>query len=215
MNQNTDVDIVKSASATESAGAVDTIADPTADDKKELRSFLRDEYMFLQQTYDDFDRRLIVIKGWSVTIGSSAIVAGFIAHRYAWLGGIAAALLFWINEGMWKQLQFHYRPRIIDIEVAFQTNTFSQIKPFQLYHQWMQSFSTVAQKKARLGRIWSLNIVLVPHWPIIIICASLFSIDCAGISLHAQLPKPLSSPSCSDRLAILTANAGHSFPSRL
>lgn len=38
---------------------------------------LKDEYSMLQQFYEDFDKRILGIKGWSATIALAAIGAGF------------------------------------------------------------------------------------------------------------------------------------------
>jgi hypothetical protein len=40
-------------------------------------AFLRDEYLLLQKFYEDYDARVITIKGWSATIGMAAIGGGF------------------------------------------------------------------------------------------------------------------------------------------
>ena len=41
-------------------------------DEREHRSFLKDEYLLLQNQYEDYDRRSLTIKGW---VGSGAAAA--------------------------------------------------------------------------------------------------------------------------------------------
>jgi hypothetical protein len=44
--------------------------------------FLKDEYLLLQKFYEDFDARIITIKGWSATVGLAAIGGGFFQSQY-------------------------------------------------------------------------------------------------------------------------------------
>ena len=39
--------------------------------------FLKDEYLLLQNFYEDFDRRALLIKGWSVTVAIAGLTLGF------------------------------------------------------------------------------------------------------------------------------------------
>ena len=38
---------------------------------------LKDEYLFLEQDYEDIDKKCLNIKGWNVTLVAVLIVAGF------------------------------------------------------------------------------------------------------------------------------------------
>src|SRR2546422_10117971 len=40
-------------------------------------TLLKDEYLLLQKFYEDFDARVVTIKGWSASIGIAAIGGGF------------------------------------------------------------------------------------------------------------------------------------------
>jgi hypothetical protein len=42
-------------------------------DKSTKISLLKDEYILLQNFYEEFDQRLLTIKGWSVTVALGAI----------------------------------------------------------------------------------------------------------------------------------------------
>ncbi len=50
-------------------------------------TLLRDEYLLLQNFYENFDTRFVTIKGWSATVGMAAIGGGFYQTRYLWLFG--------------------------------------------------------------------------------------------------------------------------------
>lgn len=57
-------------------------------------NLLKEEYFFLQQAYEDFDRRALLIKGWSVTLSLGGIVIGFQKRsiQILILSGIASLL---------------------------------------------------------------------------------------------------------------------------
>jgi hypothetical protein len=69
-------------------------------------SMLKDEYLLLQKFYEDFDARIVTIKGWSATIGMAAIGGGFYQTHYLWLFGAAVAVVFWLVEALWKSFQY-------------------------------------------------------------------------------------------------------------
>ena len=88
-------------------------------------SLLKDEYLLLQKFYEDFDARIVTIKGWSATIGMVAIGGGFYQSHYLWLFASGAAVIFWLIESVWKSFQYMYGPRIQEIEEAFQKDEFN------------------------------------------------------------------------------------------
>jgi len=71
-------------------------------------TLLRDEYLLLQNFYENFDTRIVTIKGWSATVGMAAIGGGFYQTRYLWLFGAAASVIFWLIEALWKSFQYMY-----------------------------------------------------------------------------------------------------------
>jgi hypothetical protein len=46
-------------------------------DEQTKVALLKDEYLTLQQFYEDFDKRILGIKGWSATIAIAAIGVAF------------------------------------------------------------------------------------------------------------------------------------------
>ena len=63
---------------------------------------LKDEYLHLQKTVEDFDQRTLTIKAWSVTTSMAGIAASFL-HRDAAVISLLAALAslsFWMTEAL-------------------------------------------------------------------------------------------------------------------
>ena len=122
-------------------------------------ALLKDEYLLLLKFYEDFDARLIIIKGWSATVGLAAIGLGFQhGKREIWLFAAGAASIFWLLEGTWKTFQYSYSPRIREIEAAFKSGNFNDIVPLQTYTRWYDGWN-----ERRLIRNLALPIVWMPH----------------------------------------------------
>lgn len=110
---------------------------------EQKRQFLRDEYLFLQQTYEDFDKRALSIKSWAVTICFVGIGLGF-QHKTAafWLISASGALLFWLVEARWKTAQYSHALRIRRIEGHLRGDWDKQgLVPFQIYHSWYRAYA--------------------------------------------------------------------------
>jgi hypothetical protein len=135
-------------------------------------SLLTDEYLLLQKFYEDFDSRIVTIKGWSATIGMAAIGGGFSTKSpYLWLFGAGAGVVFWLVEALWKSFQYMYGPRIKLIEQAFASEEFSGVSPLQIYSSW---FATLQQQGFGIFRIARLPIVAFPHFITVAAGISLF-----------------------------------------
>ena len=109
-----------------------------ADQKDE---FLKDEYLLLQGFYEDFDRRALLIKGWSVTVAIAGLALGFeksLPTIWA-LAGIAATL-FWIIDGKWRTYQYANRKRIKEIEAHFRNERGNDVVPLQVYEWWWSGY---------------------------------------------------------------------------
>jgi|ERR1700726_767113 len=146
-------------------------------DEKTTQTLLKDEYLLLQKFYEDFDSRLMAIKGWSATIGLAAIGAGFYQSRFLWLFAAGAAVVFWILEALWKSFQYMYAPRIAELEEAFRTGSFT-MAPLQIYTSWFEAFESDGfQLLARMR----MGIVLFPHIVTLIAGVVLFLLEVTGI----------------------------------
>jgi hypothetical protein len=117
-------------------------------DEKELRGFLKEEYLLLQNQYEDYDRRSLTIKGW---VGSGTTAALALAFNNSYRGAvlipvfvIAIAATFWYLEAYWKLFQYAIADRIRIIEAFFRDDSeilFPHPAPFQVYHFWFKSFA--------------------------------------------------------------------------
>lgn len=117
-------------------------------DDKERRGFLKDEYLFLQGQYEDFDRRSITIKGW-ITSGSIVGLAlsidkTYLVSIYVPVAMIIISLMIWYLEATWKLFQYALADRIRIIEAYFRNDQDIIVKnpdPFQIYNYWFRSYS--------------------------------------------------------------------------
>jgi hypothetical protein len=139
---------------------------------------LRDEYLFLQKTYEDFDARAITMKGWSATIGLTAIGAAFYQSPFLWPFAALASLVFWGIETTWKGFQYAYAPRIALLEKVFLTQEFDDVAPFQIYTSW---FDVVERSGFRFMQHMRLGVVMFPHVIIIVAGVTLFLLEALGV----------------------------------
>jgi hypothetical protein len=133
---------------------------------------IKQEYFKLQDFYEDFDKRIQTIKGWSITVALAAIAAG-LNYKNEYLGLFAAisSFVFWIIDATWKSFQYHYRPRIAEIEEKMRAEDITDIKPLQIYASWGDSYR---QKKYTPIKLFSYSIVYIPHLPIVLIGLAFF-----------------------------------------
>jgi hypothetical protein len=117
-------------------------------DDKERRSLLKDEYLFLQSQYEDFDRRSLTIKGCISTGTIAAIAIAFnSSYRHAYIVPIMVALIsavFWYLEAYWKLFQYALADRIGIIEAYFRDDQYILVRnpaPFQIYDWWFRSYN--------------------------------------------------------------------------
>lgn len=161
-----------------------------------LREDLGKEYYALVSTVSDFDVRLMVIKGWSVTLSLAALGLGFQQQHYALFGlGALTALGFWFLDRLVKTFQVRYYPRMRDIEYAAsklnsttlpgigqvsspRIDMYWSYKGGQPTEDWRgdEPERMDAEMVRRLVRIkpWFMPQVLLPHWVAVVIGAGLF-----------------------------------------
>ena len=166
-------------------------------------SYLKDEYLFLQKTYEDFDQRLLLIKGWSITASLAGIAAAFQYKVPAvWLISAGTAVLFWAIEAIWKSFQYAHSGRIREIEAFFRgdtptdTQVANVLPPFQIYNSWYRTYShpvprplsDLAEKKATITplqqwiQIAKMPMIAMPH---VLILATAILLFCCR---HQVLP---------------------------
>jgi hypothetical protein len=167
-------------------------------DDRERRSLLKDEYLLLQNHYEDFDRRSLTIKGWIAAGAVTALAISFgSSFRYAWVLPILVAVLaaaFWYIEAHWKLFQSAIGDRIRIIEAYFRADPdILQDKvptPFQAYHRFYRSYaldealytyekSQDGRPRTRSKRLWQLarqSFVYQPYATIIVLSVAAFMI---------------------------------------
>lgn len=112
-----------------------------------IREELKEEYLFLQQTYEDFDNRALLIKSWCITISLGALALGFDSSKGGFSTSLflfvaGSALLFWLIEAKWKTFQYANAYRIRIIEAYFRGDeNYQNIVPFQIYNSWFKAYS--------------------------------------------------------------------------
>lgn len=128
--------------------------------------FLKDEYLFLQNSYESFDQRALTIKGWAVTLSLGGFAAGFQYRSVSlWILGSVSALLFWLIEATWKSFQYTLAARITQIEKYFAADVSGDIHALQAYSSWFYEWRRISPIR-RISGAATLFIVCVPYVPI-------------------------------------------------
>jgi hypothetical protein len=117
--------------------------------ENERRNYLKDEYLLLQNQYEDYDKRSLTIKGW-VSAGAAAALALAPNSSFMVVGlflpisvAVIVAAIWWL-EAYWKVFQYALNDRIRMIEAYFRNEPDILIKdpgiPFQTYNWWYKSY---------------------------------------------------------------------------
>lgn len=144
----------------------------------EKATLLKDEYLFLQEAYEDFDRRALQIKSWSITIYAASI--GFALERglpEMWVLLLISSSLFWYIEATWKSFQYAHQKRMYVIEDYFSgEREESTIELLAITSSWMKRY---AQNKRIIPRGSFQSFVMFPHVVAVIISTiMLFYVYC-------------------------------------
>lgn len=151
------------------------------------KGYLKDEYVLLQNLYEDYDRRSLTIKGWMSVASVAGIGLGFGEHGSPriWLVVAATALCIWYLEGRWKLFQHGLRDRIRILEAAFRGEADILVKdpaPFQIYSWWFKStrydtpiypYETATRPRPFIWRLLTMMVqdfVFLPYLPIVAFC---------------------------------------------
>jgi len=159
------------------------------------RGFLKDEYLFLQAQYEDYDRRSLTIKGWVSTGAVAALALAFNSsyQREAAVIPMMVAVLIcivWYLEAYWKCFQYALADRIRIIEAHFRKDQdvlFKDPEPFQIYHWWFRSYAydqpifeyerkeRPRSRSLRLRRAAFQRFVMLPYVPLLVFCVIIFA----------------------------------------
>jgi len=164
---------------------------------EQRHNYLRDEYLFLQQQYEDYDKRSLTIKSWVSSGAAAALALAFNASSMFVTVIVAIIVLVtWYLEAYWKLFQYALADRIRIIEAYFRNDPdvlFKNPDPFQTYHWWFKSYKKDEpiygyektapgnQKRPRSHRSRLIQaafqrFVYLPYLPIVVLCFASFLI---------------------------------------
>lgn len=126
---------------------------PAAADINEFElTLLKEEYFFLQNTVEDYNRQIWVIKSLGITGIGAAIVLTLQQNRgLIALMGCALPIFFWVLESQWKHFQRGFNPRVAELEKLLLNDC--QLRGPAIYSSWGRSFKRSATSK-RQGYLW-------------------------------------------------------------
>ncbi len=146
---------------------------------KQLLRFLKEEYLQLQRTIEEFDGRALTIKAWSVTFSMMALVGAFAAHAPpALLIAVFGSCLFWWIECMWKTSQYAFYQRINVLEDYF-AGKGERPAPFQIGRSWYERWSRLSFR--RMCRILLWPRVALPHAAVAFLGCLLYTLTLVDI----------------------------------
>lgn len=115
-------------------------------DEETRANLLKDEYIMLQNFYEDIDSKGLTIKNWAITVALATIGAGFLYRKEMLLVGFFVSLAFWYQEAYWRGLSYFFAVRIKDIEKAFKNKQWEDMTPLQVYSTWTAEYQKVGSK---------------------------------------------------------------------
>ena len=139
------------------------------DDKR--AELLKDEYIMLQQFYEEIDSKGLTIKGWSITVALATIGTGILYRREILLVGLLSALVFWYLEAHWRGLSHFFSTRIREIEAAFQGDEWKKEAPLQVYATWDKEYEL---HKDQTRHYMLKQSSLLPHTAIAVVCLLIY-----------------------------------------
>ncbi len=122
--------------------------------------FLKDEYIMLQQFYEDIDEKGLTIKSWAITVALAAIGTGIVYRKEVLLTGFFASPVFWYLEAYWRGMSHFFSVRIKSIESAFQTKKWKEETPLQVYTTWDEEY---LRSKDQTFRYMFKRTSMLPH----------------------------------------------------
>jgi hypothetical protein len=160
------------------------------------QDYLKEEYLFLQAQYEDYDTRSLTIKSWIGTGAVGALALSFDSSysqnpKFLIAAVAVVVCVVWFLEAYWKIFQHGFSDRIRVIEAYFRDDPDiieKQPAPFQIYHAWFISRTEDEpiypdEHKTRPRPFWvrllkqSLQpFVCLPYFPILVLCGASFAI---------------------------------------
>ena len=146
--------------------------------KEKLEALLEQEYFHLQRQVEDFDKRMLTIKAWSITFSFAAIGAAYsVQQPLVLLVASGSAFVFWMIEILWKTFQYAHYKRIHQIEDYYK-GAETEINPLQIGKTWSKSFRTRRLKNFLRILFWPH--VYLPHIIVVIAGLILYYLETAS-----------------------------------
>lgn len=143
-------------------------------------TILKEEYFKIHELMERFDEKVIVMKGWSITVSTAAVGAAFVEEKPALLLlAAAAAFFFWVIESFWKTFQEAHYLRLRAIESYFAGRE-ADIEALQIGSTWMHAWHKglgggAGPVRARWGQRMTELHVALPHAAFVVGCLLLFT----------------------------------------
>lgn len=132
---------------------------------------LKDEYIMLQNFYEDIDSKGLTIKNWAITVALATIGTGVLYKKEMLIVGFFASLAFWYQEAYWRGLSYFFAVRIKDIESAFREKKWEEETPLQVYSTWTAKYN---EEGAKTFKYLFTQTTILPHVLIAAICLLLY-----------------------------------------
>ena len=116
------------------------------------QNMLEKEYFFLQNTIEDYNKQIWVIKALGIS-ATGAVLALMLQMKLSAIAiiGCSIPLFFWILESQWKHFQRGFYPRVAEIE-SILLNNCGYCSP-AIYGGWSRSLKRNPVLK-RQGYLW-------------------------------------------------------------
>ncbi len=129
-------------------------SDPQPKTKPEFElEMLKQEYFFLQNTIEDYNKQIWVIKALGIA-GTGAVINLVLQQKQQQgltaLIGCSIPLFFWILESQWKHFQRGFYPRVYEIEEIFKER---DLCTPAIFGKWSATFKRNPTSK-RNGYLW-------------------------------------------------------------
>jgi hypothetical protein len=129
--------------------------------KEQRANLLKDEYIMLQQFYEDMDAKALNIKNWAITVAVATIGAGVLyGNNLLLFVAFLASLVFWYLEAHWRGLSHFFVVRINEIEAIVKDGKADKAVPLQVYTKWEEEY---ARKGDQTFRYMLKTSSIVPH----------------------------------------------------
>lgn len=113
---------------------------------------LKEEYFFIQNTIEDYNRQIWLIKALGIT-GTGGAIALSLQEKQGAIAllGCAIPVFFWVLEGQWKHFQRGFYPRAAELERILVTEY--NLRGPAIFGDWSRVFKRTDQPK-RNGLLW-------------------------------------------------------------